>query len=144
MKCLGSLFLVVVLGSCAMFIEPNVQDTGLSFNNIDEIYTYMFSNFSQKYDINVHDVDDYWQAPKETLDRRSGDCEDYAIFIMYHLEKIGIDTTLCGVDGHAWVQINMTLYDSNARRTMDVRKANITQSMGLKYALQRCLSDGSY
>ena len=101
MKCLGSLFLVVVLGSCAMFIEPNVQDTGLSFNNIDEIYTYMFSNFTQKYDINVHNVDDYWQAPKETLDRRSGDCEDYASFIMYHLEKIGIDTTLCGVDGHA-------------------------------------------
>ncbi len=138
------LFLVVLLSGCDMFIEPDVQDTGLQFNNIDEIYTYMFSNFTQKYDINVHDVDDYWQAPKETLDRRSGDCEDYAIFIMHHLEKIGIDTTLCGVDGHAWVQIGMTLYDSNARRTMDVRKANITQSMGLKYALQRCLSDGSY
>ena len=139
----------MVFMGCDMFIDPEVQDTGLKFNNLEEIYSYMFSNFSQKSDMSVHGVDDYWQAPKETLDLKSGDCEDFAIFMMYHLEKIGIDTLLCGIKytdgtGHAMVQIGMTLHDTTARGTCDVRSVNVTQSMGLKYVLQKCIRDGSY
>lgn len=139
----------MIFMGCEFFIDPTVEDTGLSFNNLNEIYSYMFKNFTQKSDMSVHGVDDYWQAPKETLDLKSGDCEDFAIFMMYHLEKIGIDTTLCGIKtekgtGHAMVQIGMTLYDTTKRGTCDVNSVKITQSMGLKYALQRCISHGSY
>lgn len=33
---------------------------------------------------------DYWASPAETLQRRAGDCEDYAILKMATLEKLGI------------------------------------------------------
>ncbi len=33
--------------------------------------------------------EDIWQTPKETFDRKGGDCEDYAIFALYCLRKHG-------------------------------------------------------
>ena len=35
---------------------------------------------------------DYWQNPEEFLRRKAGDCEDYALFAQYVLEKLGFDS----------------------------------------------------
>lgn len=37
----------------------------------------------------VNDHEDYWQTPKETIQLKKGDCEDYAILKMYYLSKLG-------------------------------------------------------
>jgi hypothetical protein len=36
--------------------------------------------------------DDYWQAPYETLEKKSGDCEDYAFLAQALLSEIGIQS----------------------------------------------------
>lgn len=36
--------------------------------------------------------DDYWQAPYETLEKKSGDCEDYSFLVQALLSEIGIQS----------------------------------------------------
>jgi hypothetical protein len=40
---------------------------------------------------------DYWQTPYETLDKRSGDCEDYALLAQALLSEIGISSRIISV-----------------------------------------------
>lgn len=61
--------------------------------------------------------DDYWQAPYETLEKKSGDCEDYAFLAQALLSEIGIQSQVVmvsykkGIDkkGHA-----MCVFDRGA------------------------------
>jgi len=47
------------------------------------------NNIKYKYDNETHGVNDYWQLPKETLELRTGDCEDYAILLCSLLRADG-------------------------------------------------------
>ncbi|MDP6636901.1 MAG: transglutaminase-like domain-containing protein [Phycisphaerae bacterium] len=55
---------------------------------------------------------DYWQSPKETIARGTGDCEDQAIYLHHLLLKKGLRSEVTfGVEdlshlksGHAWVE----------------------------------------
>ena len=59
----------------------------------------------------IHDMAEYWQSPDQTYVWRTGDCEDFAILMMYFLHtelggwpQLAIGT--CGTgkrNGHAWV-----------------------------------------
>ena len=42
-------------------------------------------------DIDVYQVEDHWATPSETLARREGDCEDFAILKMAALSRDGVD-----------------------------------------------------
>ena len=47
---------------------------------------------------------DYWQTPEEFLDRRAGDCEDYALLAKAALQRLGFEAfvfSLYGEDGYA-------------------------------------------
>lgn len=45
-------------------------------------------------DIDVHKTNDKWQMPAETLRRKTGDCEDYAILKASMLVKQGVNKDL--------------------------------------------------
>ena len=56
----------------------------------------------------IHDTAEYWQSPDQTYTWRTGDCEDFAILMMYlvHVELGGWPALAVGgrPDGkHAWV-----------------------------------------
>ncbi len=56
----------------------------------------------------IHDVPDYWQSPDQTYVWRTGDCEDFAILMMYFLRvDLGgwpqLAVGKCDGDGHGWV-----------------------------------------
>ena len=60
-----------------------------------------FQEFSEK-----ATVVDYLQYPRDTLARKSGDCDDLTILFAAVLENIGIGTALVDVPGHVFVIFN--------------------------------------
>jgi len=69
-------------------------------------------NIQYKYDTDVHGVRNFWQLPIETLQLKTGDCEDYAILLCSLLRASGYDENSAFVvlgytnkTGHAWVRI---------------------------------------
>lgn len=73
------------------------------------------NSITYKYDSNVHGVDEYWQLPKETIELRTGDCEDHAILLCSLLRADGWSANDVYVvlgnnknnEYHAWVKINL-------------------------------------
>lgn len=66
-------------------------------------------------DLTSHRNNEYWQLPKETIELRTGDCEDYAILLCSLLRADGWSPNDVYVvlgknqngEGHAWVRINL-------------------------------------
>ena len=58
------------------------------------------------------DSGEYWKLPRETLEQKTGDCEDQAILLCSLLRAVGYDRDSafvilgrCDDVGHAWVRI---------------------------------------
>jgi len=49
---------------------------------------------------------DYLQYPRDTLARKSGDCDDLSVLFLAALENIGIGTALVDVPGHVFILFN--------------------------------------
>lgn len=72
-------------------------------------------NIQYAYDSEIYGTDEYWQFAKETLSRRTGDCEDYAILLVSLLRVSGYSENDVYVvlgrnekgEHHAWVKINL-------------------------------------
>lgn len=60
---------------------PTFEDIKNAKNKVEE---YRYSG-----DINNYGVSDYWATPNEVKIKKSGDCEDYAIYEYYNLRKEG-------------------------------------------------------
>jgi DNA-binding beta-propeller fold protein YncE len=52
------------------------------------------------------DTVDYIQFPRETLERKSGDCDDLVAFYSSALESMGIDTRVVEVPGHMFMMFS--------------------------------------
>jgi hypothetical protein len=68
-------------------------------------------------DDNIHDTSEYWQSPDQTYQWRSGDCEDFAILMMYliRLELGGWPELVIGTydgSGHGWVRYQGVDYEA--------------------------------
>ncbi|MFO7996839.1 MAG: transglutaminase-like cysteine peptidase [Dehalococcoidia bacterium] len=83
----------------------------LTKDGFDTIRDWVAHNIEYKLDEDVYGVIEYWQTPQETLDLRTGDCEDFAILLCTFLRAYGIDEehiyVAVGVDdegnGHAFL-----------------------------------------
>jgi len=80
------------------------------------------TNIKYKSDMATHGVSEYWQLPLETLQLRTGDCEDFAILLCSLYRATGYDENsvfvvagptnnlgkaIYGEGWHAWVRINI-------------------------------------
>ena len=54
------------------------------------VQEWVSSNIKYKYDSSVHGTGEYWQLPTETLNLRTGDCEDFAILLCTLLRAGGV------------------------------------------------------
>lgn len=96
---LAIVFSIIGLSSCDLsFLQ--ISDTSIleySIESIEEEIDYNIPTFSslsyiqiwiafkieRKHDVDVHGVAEYYQSPLETLQLKSGDCEDVAILFLY-------------------------------------------------------------
>ena len=120
-------------------IEPTLQ-----LNSFDAIQKYVF-NTAYKSDISLFGISDYWQAPQSFIEHKGGDCEDFAIFAMYYLTKIGYDTTFISIDKgnntyHAIIKIkingNTFYYEPQTMYFYYDQNPTIVK----EYSLDQCLS----
>lgn len=83
--------------------DDYVCDNNIDLKNISKISYYVHSTIGYK-----DDVADYWQLPEETLNLKTGDCEDFCILWMYLAKtKFNIDSYLAivrnGSECHALI-----------------------------------------
>ncbi len=62
-------------------------------------------------------VVDYVQYPRDTLTRKSGDCDDLSILFAACMENIGIETAFIDVPGHVFIMFN-TGISENEKATL--------------------------
>jgi len=73
------------------------------------------NSITYKDDSDIHGVDEFWQLSKETLQLRTGDCEDHAILLCSLLRADGWSANDVYVvlgknnknEYHAWVKVNL-------------------------------------
>lgn len=110
-----------------LYITPNdstIQDTAKEIQRNKfflipdwiAIRDWVGNNIEYERDIDVHDVGDFWQLPRETLHSRKGDCEDFSILLCSLYRAVGWDEDEVYVvvgekDGnyHAWVKLNVDI-----------------------------------
>jgi sugar lactone lactonase YvrE/fibronectin type 3 domain-containing protein len=65
------------------------------------------------------DTVDYVQFPRETLERKSGDCDDLVALYSAALESMGIDTRVLEVPGHMFMMFSAGIMADDDGYTMD-------------------------
>jgi hypothetical protein len=61
-----------------------------NISDINKMRLWVFTNIKQDSDEALHGVSDYWQTSAETLDLKSGDCEDFAILLVSMMRAHGV------------------------------------------------------
>lgn len=70
----------------------------------------------QEFSENVAQVD-YLQYPRDTISRKSGDCDDLSVLFAAAMENIGIPSALVDVPGHVFVMFNTGVPEAD-RKTL--------------------------
>jgi len=107
-----------------LYVTPNDEIVRTTLAEISKMLTYRISkyaavrdwvssNIGYAYDTSVHGRE-YWQLPRETLQRRTGDCEDFSLLLVSLLRATGYSEDRVFVvigrksEGyHAWVRIRL-------------------------------------
>ena len=110
MKKLAVIAVVFVLTSCSMNAGYEYPGLPSGITSLQTAFIYV-SSMSYKSDKDAHGQIDYWQAPKETLERNSGDCEDFAILFSAFAYKLGYESKIADTGGHMESVIDGVLYD---------------------------------
>jgi len=91
-----------------------LKDAPLKLNDWIALRNWVSNNIQYQHDDAVHGVPDYWQFGKETVDLRTGDCEDFAILLCSLFRAAGYSSddvyVVIGKNAngyHAWVKINL-------------------------------------
>jgi len=98
---------------CEMFSDPEtlIRTPSISFNSMDELRDYVTYELSYK-----SEFTDYWQAPQETIDKGTGDCEDFCIFVGYFARKMGYEVFLVVLEtpkgNHMIIMLNGVPYEA--------------------------------
>lgn len=87
-KLICSISLLFAIYSCSM--NPMTKENIIStpdFSNIEEAMHWVHHNIQWISDKENYGVDDYWASPEQTFIKKSGDCEDQSILLMYIIKK---------------------------------------------------------
>jgi transglutaminase-like putative cysteine protease len=91
-----------------------LEDAPLKLNDWIELRNWVGNNIQYRYDDEIYGIREYWQFGKETLDLRTGDCEDFAILLcsLYRAAGYSPDDVYVVIGKnangyHAWVKIKL-------------------------------------
>ena len=75
----------------------SIETIAQQISSPEVLAQFMKHNFKFVSDRQLFHEDEYWQTPEEMLERRQGDCEDYALFAKAVLEQNGITAYVVSV-----------------------------------------------
>ncbi len=93
------ILLCVLLTAC-------LPPTELHFTNKWNAIEWVAEHIDYRTDEDEWGVSDYWQTPEETLDLRTGDCEDFVILDMMLLHELGQPSYYVGLAGHVVLRMD--------------------------------------
>lgn len=79
--------MAMIVSGCAMQIIPPSD-----FGERADVISWVAENIEYLPDDESLEGKQYWQTPQETLDRRTGDCEDFVVLDVALLHDIGIES----------------------------------------------------
>lgn len=91
MKRLATILFLISQSISAGILADFYIDTQMTF---EQHWKWVSSNITYKSDKDNYGVADYWATPQETLKRKAGDCEDFAILLQSKLKTAKIDSTI--------------------------------------------------
>lgn len=95
-------------------LTMSFQDALFSIRTPQDMIHLMKEEFRFEEDWSLFGTEDYWQDPEEFWRLKSGDCEDYALFSQYILQRLGYESyvvSLYGEFGYAHT-VNVFLTDT--------------------------------
>lgn len=101
MKKIIAISMLIVL----LFTGISIANENSRFEDLNLFYPSQISSWLFKNIRFVEDVGEYWQSPIETLNRKKGDCEDFAFLTQELLNQIDINSVVVGV-------VNSYVYDN--------------------------------
>jgi len=135
---LNGLFLIAIILLSLSLISCTIIEDAIYNITVGEDWEYDFQDgcdISSISDImNIlkeitpkEDEGDYWQTPEQTLERKTGDCEDYAILFMYLAYKyLNRNSSLIEIqyNGHEDAHAVVRMKDSGAWVDPTIQKYN--------------------
>ena len=111
--------LAIILAGCSLFIpddyDPQFDIPASCATTPVEVCQWVDARVIYLGD-EIHDRLDYWQSPDQTFEWGRGDCEDYAILVLYLIHRdlggwpeLAVGTV--GGNGHGWVAYNGHWYE---------------------------------
>ena len=137
---LGLILFLFICTGCEQFMSSDqlIRTPTLELNSMAEIRYYVTHNIRY-----LADEKEHWQAPQETIDKGTGDCEDFALFAGYYAKKLGYDVYLVGVHtpvgDHMILKLDGVYYE--AQDMSPYRYADYYEKIyisTLENALKRC------
>jgi len=136
-----TLLLVLFMAGCTWFVEdtydPAFDIPATGATTPYEVCCWVGERVEYLGD-EIHDKTDYWQSPDQTYEWGRGDCEDYAILVMYliHRDLGGWPTLVigdCYGGCHGWVEYEGHWYEAQTGQDVTADPGyteNLTVSYG--------------
>lgn len=80
-----------------------------------DLSKYMRKNFKFVEDADNFNKVDYWQSPKEMLENKKGDCEDFAVFAHEALTELGIESQMVSMYGKNRFAHTVTVFKQDGK-----------------------------
>ena len=78
---------------------PSLETLALTYGTPKQLARFLRETIQLTTDEALFGADDYWQTPEEILERRAGDCEDFALLAQAILERQGVEAYVFSVYG---------------------------------------------
>lgn len=138
-KFLLALLPVLLLG-CEYYTPSSelIRTPAITFESMEELQSYVTKNIHYK-----NEFKDYWQAPQETLEKGTGDCEDFCIFSGYFADQLGYTVNLVAFEtpegNHMVLKLDNDYYEGQTLKPYKyAKKYPKISSMSLENALRIC------
>lgn len=112
----------LLLSGCSLLFNYQPVEYGLTplFDSIQSAMEWETNEITYKSDPANYGKEDYWASPKETLDRKCGDCEDFSILLMYMIyTSFGGKADLVCTSDHAIVKYAGKYYEPQGAVSYD-------------------------
>jgi transglutaminase-like putative cysteine protease len=118
-------FVMILFVSCSNFMAPDFTYTTETPEAVTDLESaFLYASMPYTLDSDTHGTEEYWQGPGETMDRGTGDCEDFAILFSALAEELGHDAKVVFCYGHCVSRVDGKYYDPTPILTDDGWKAD--------------------
>lgn len=134
MKILLIIVIAFFASSCIIDVERHETNVIMpEFDTLKDARWWIAQNIYYK-----SDNGEYFQTPGETIDRGTGDCEDYALLLAYYANRFGLKPKIGYEPHHAVCIVGDKVYSPQIFYEWRIEECNIIETESYQDALYKC------